>query len=105
MDVASFLCRAVQLYPQNLSVIDEDGLRLTYAQLDLLVRKTACAIRSSFPANGHFCVLSHNSSNFFMLSYALAYARVVMVPVNWRCSAEELAFIIQNANCSGVFLV
>jgi long-subunit acyl-CoA synthetase (AMP-forming) len=102
MDVAQFLIRAVQLYPQNTAVIQDTNTELNYKEFELLVRKMACGLRKTLSNGDHFAILSYNSSNFLNLMYSLSYSRLVMVPVNWRCSAEELAFILQNADCKGV---
>ena len=48
--------------------------------------------------------LGKNSDRFFDVFFGAAKARMVMVPVNWRLAAEEIAFILDDAKCGALFV-
>jgi len=103
MDVAQFLLRAVQLYPQLPAAIHDDKV-LSYKELYISVNKMANVYQKFLGRGEGWAVLSMNSIPFLQSMYALPFCRSVLVPLNWRCSATELAYIIKNAGCKGILV-
>ena len=89
--------RTAARVPDRLAITDGDT-RLTYAELDALVDRTAAAIQASgLTAGDRLALLCHNSWQFAVLSFGCARAGVVLVPVNFMLGADEIAFILDHS--------
>src|SRR5690349_7545851 len=92
--------RTAQRVPDKLAVVDGDT-RLTYAELEDLVERTAGALAASGLAKGdRLALLSHNCWQFAVLDFATARAGVVLVPVNFMLGADEIAFILDHSGAT-----
>jgi acyl-CoA synthetase (AMP-forming)/AMP-acid ligase II len=49
-------------------------------------------------------ILSKESIDSVVLLFAIARAGGVAVPINWRLSANEVAFIVKNSDCRALFV-
>ncbi|GAA4708618.1 acyl-CoA synthetase [Nocardioides conyzicola] len=96
--------RTAQRVPDKLAVVDGD-VRLTFAELDAVVDRTAAAIHAHGLAPGDkLALLCHNSWQFVVLNFACARAGVVLVPINFMLGADEVAFILDRSG-STAFVV
>lgn len=83
--------------PDKLAVVD-GATRLTYAELDALVDRTAAALAGEGLRKGdRLALLSHNCWQYVVLAFATARAGVVLVPVNFMLGAEEIAYILDHS--------
>ena len=79
------------------AVIDGNR-RLTYRQLNRRVNRLSRALRGMGLAYGDRCaVLAYNCLEFVELLFAAAKLGLIVVPLNWRLAAAELAFILSDS--------
>ena len=95
------LCNA-QLTPDKPALIYEDK-SLSYAALSQLVDTTASWLASHLVRGDRFACYSMNHPEYFVLLLAASRIGVIMVPLNWRLSATELAY--QLRDCAPKLLV
>jgi fatty-acyl-CoA synthase len=76
-------------------------VRLTFAELDAYVARTAAAIAAAGLQKGdRLALLSHNCWQFAVLDFAAARAGVVLVPINFMLGADEIAYILDHSGAS-----
>ncbi|HEY3686471.1 MAG TPA: AMP-binding protein [Streptosporangiaceae bacterium] len=82
--------------PRETAVVD-GGLRLTYAELDARVNRLANALAAAGTGRGDR-VLWLGRTSFRVLEALLACGRLgaICCPANWRSSADELAFVLDD---------
>ena len=72
--------------------------RLTYAQVAERVRKLAGVFKASgLRAGERVAILHHNCHVFFEAYFAASRTGLVLVPINYRLSARELAYILRDS--------
>ncbi|MBL0715771.1 MAG: AMP-binding protein [Desulfosarcina sp.] len=89
--------RNAALYGDRPALIDAEG---TLNFKDLLNRVDALAAALTdrgLRAGDRIAVLAHNSRRYFFLLGAAARLGIILVPLNWRLSVEELQFILKDA--------
>lgn len=83
-------------YPDRLAVID-GAKRYTWPQLDDRVNSAACLLTEHGVTRGDRVLwLAQTSSRFLELMLACARLGAMICPANWRQSAEEFAFVIDD---------
>ncbi|HNA49789.1 MAG TPA: acyl-CoA synthetase [Mycobacterium sp.] len=86
--------RTARRVPDKVAIIDGD-VTLTFAQFDALVDRVAAALHANGLAAGdRVALLSRNSWQYAVLAFATARAAVVLVPVNFMLTGEEIAYIL-----------
>ena len=96
-DFWSILARAEALWPDKEAVVDGE-LRLSYREVGARARALAAYLRGRGLAPGdRVAILEVNSHAFLEAYFAAAAAGAVLVPLNYRLSADELAFILRDA--------
>jgi long-chain acyl-CoA synthetase len=94
------LRRAVRYFPHNTAVIYE-GQRLSYRALGERVNKLVMGLRALGVKPGERVALYLlNSPAFLETVFACFELGAVVVPLNTRLAADELVFIINDAECS-----
>lgn len=89
-------------YPQRTAVVDGD-VRLTWPEFDDRVNRLANALSASGVDSGDVVLwLGQNSFRILELLAAVAKIGAVCGVVNWRQSAEELAFVIDDVGATVV---
>lgn len=100
--------RTARRVPDKLAIVDPSngsGTRLTFAELEATVDRTAAALHAAGLRPGdRLALLSHNCWQFAVLDFAAARAGVVLVPVNFMLGGEEIAFILDHSG-STAFVV
>lgn len=92
--------RTAHRFPAKLALVDGDT-RLTFADLEAVVGRTAAALAAAGMAKGdRLALLSHNCWEYAVLSFATARLGVVLVPVNFMLGAEEIAYILDHSEAS-----
>lgn len=89
--------------PEQVATLFE-GEATTYAGL----RARADALARTLVASGYgqgvrIGYLGKNSDRYFALLFAVARIGAILVPLNWRLAAEELAFIVADSEMLGLF--
>ncbi len=93
------LRRAVRYFPNNIATIF-DGQRQSYRELGHRVKALARSMSELGIGRGdHVAVYLLNSSQFLETVYACFEIGAVIVPLNTRLAADELVFIINDAEC------
>ena len=84
-------------YPDHTAVVD-GAVRLTYPELDDRVNRLANGLHDAGVGAGDRLVwLGQNSHRLLELLLAAAKTGAVCCPVNWRQTADELAFVLDDA--------
>lgn len=97
------LARGARLFGGRPALIFE-GVRLSHA--DLLSRAETLAAglrRAGVAAGDRIAVLAQNRVEILDLLFACARLGAILVPVNWRMSPEEIAFVVEDAGPVLVF--
>lgn len=88
-------------YPDKVAVIDGE-VSLTFAEFERLVDHAAAALQDQgFGPGDRVAVLAHNCWQYAVLAFATARAAVVLVPINFMLTAEEIAFILGHSRAGG----
>ncbi len=89
--------RSARRCPDKVAVVDGD-VRLTFAEFDELVDRAAAALRDNgFTPGDRIALLAHNCWQYAVLAFATARAAVVLVPINFMLTAEEIAYILGHS--------
>jgi acyl-CoA synthetase (AMP-forming)/AMP-acid ligase II len=106
LTVADFLNRAALVYGQRTAAVDEPGVpgslgTLTYAELDARARGMALALDDLGVGHGErVAIVSPNSARFLTAYFGVsAYGRI-LVPINFRLTAEEIAYVVEHSGAS-----
>ncbi|MBC6457149.1 long-chain-fatty-acid--CoA ligase [Actinomadura sp. HBU206391] len=90
--------------PDQIAFISGDE-RVTYAEFDRRVHRAANALRAAGVERGdRVAILDKNSIEYVEQLFAAARLGAVQVPVNYRLSADEVAYVVNDAQAP-VFLV
>ncbi|WP_042002033.1 fatty acid--CoA ligase [Streptomyces sp. AcH 505] len=82
-----------------------DGRETTYAGLDLASNQVANGlIAAGVGPSARVAILDRNSDRFFEIWFGAAKANAVLVPVNARLAAPEIAFVLQDALVEVLFI-
>src|SRR5271166_2750170 len=93
----SFLERSARVWPGKTAVI-YGGRRLTYAELAAESQRVARALRASGVGPGdRVAYLMPNLPEMLIAHYAVPLADAVLVAVNTRLTAEEVAYILSHS--------
>jgi long-chain acyl-CoA synthetase len=104
MDLQQILERAVRFYPDRTAVVD-GATRLTYRAFAARVRRLCRALQGLGLERGdRLAVLMFNSHRYLELYYATAEMGTLIVPLNIRLSAGELAYILDDSGSNTLFV-
>lgn len=93
------LRRRAWVSPKTEAVVDlASGQRMTYPELNARVNQVAHGMTSlGIMAGDRIALLCFNGVEFVESYFAAAKIGAVIVPLNWRLTASELGFILQNS--------
>ena len=105
---ADFLDRAEAVYPLRTGVVDEPGDfqdgglgSLTYAELAQRARGMAAGLDALGIGRGErVAIVSHNSARLLESFFGVTTWGRVLVPVNFRLSRDEVAYIVEHSGAS-----
>ena len=84
-----------------MAVIDGDVV-LTFDEFDAAVDRAAAALRDNgFGPGDRMALLAHNCWQYAVLAFATARAGVVLVPINFMLTAEEIAYLLGHCRARG----
>lgn len=93
--------RSARKQADKVAIIDGDVV-LTFAEFENLVDRAAAALRdNNFKPGDRLALLAHNCWQYAVLAFATARAGVVLVPINFTLTAEEIAYILGHSSASG----
>src|SRR3977135_267171 len=97
-----FARRARRLYPEREAVVDGD-LRLTYREFfDRCDRWSAALQRLGVTAGDRVAYIAPNTHAQLESFYAVPQIGAVLVPINYRLTADDFAYIIGHSGASVV---
>lgn len=93
--------RTARRHPTKVALIDGD-VTLTFAEFDELVDRAAAAMQDNgFSPGDRVALLAHNCWQYAVLAFATARAGVVLVPINFMLTADEIAYIVSHSGVRG----
>ncbi len=111
LTVLDFIDRAEQVYGARIGVVDEPDQpaatlgELTYAEVADLARRQAARLDQLGIAVGErVAIVSHNSARLLTAFFGVAGSGRVLVPVNFRLSPDEVAYIIEHSGARVVLV-
>ena len=104
MLVTRFLRRAVKHYPNKIAVVCGEN-RFTYAEYSQRVNRLSNALlRMDVKQGDRVAFLSFNCHPLLEAYYGVVQTGAVLLPLNVRLGAEELAWIINHAEATALFV-
>jgi len=106
LTVGDFLERAALVYGDRVAVVDEPGVpgslgRLTYAELHDRARAMAVGLDNlGIAAGDRVAIVSPNSGRFLASYFGISGFGRVMVPINFRLTADEIGYIVEHSGSS-----
>lgn len=102
MSPTRILKRAVKLYPNKTAVID-DGLRMTYLELQKRVNRVTHAVSGLGVApQGRVAILDYNTHRYLETYFGMAQSGRVLLPLNTRLSVDEYVYILNDAEAEAL---
>ncbi|QQK80109.1 long-chain-fatty-acid--CoA ligase [Salicibibacter cibi] len=100
--LGDLLARTRERMPDKLAIIYGEK-ELNYAELDDIVNQTARAFISNGMRKGDMIsVMSKNSLDFVVVTFALARIGAVMIPINYMLSTDDVRYILEHAEVNGM---
>ena len=97
MTLAALFSAAVAREPDALAIVDGER-RLSYGQWGQEIARLAGGLSALGLAPGdHLVAVLSNRHEMATLYWAAQFLRLIFTPFNWRASAEEIAFVIEDA--------
>jgi len=94
----SFLRRSADVFPDDVAVIDESGLSISYAQLYEQSAHLADALRDSgVRAGDRVAVLAPNTAMLLVTHFGVPGAGAVLVALNTRLGPSEYTYILNHS--------
>ncbi len=106
LTVADFLNRAALVCGERTALVDEPGVpgslgTQTYSELEARARGMALALDELGVGHGErVAIVSPNSGRFLTSYFGVSGFGRILVPINFRLTAEEIAYIVEHAGAS-----
>lgn len=106
LTVGDFLERAAVVYPDRAAVVDEPGRpgslgSITYAEMHRRARNMAATLdRMGVEQGARVAIVSPNAARFAISFFGVSGFGRVLVPINFRLTSEEVAYIIEHSGAS-----
>ena len=103
LTIGDFLERADLIYGDRVAVVDEPDVAgsfgsLTYREMHARARGMARALEAMGVAPGErVALVSPNSGRFLISYFGVSAYRRVLVPINFRLNADEVAYIVEHS--------
>jgi len=101
----NWLANWAQVVPDKAALIDLDSDEtLTYSQLNQRADRLADVLKQLWVGRGdRVAVLGQNRLEQVVLYFAVAKLGAVLVPINWRLAADEVAYVLDDARPKVLF--
>jgi len=106
LTVGDFLERAATVYGDRIAVVDEPGRpgdlgSITYAELRRRARNLAATLdRMGVGQGERVAIVSPNAARFLISFFGVSGFGRVLVPINFRLNADEVAYIVEHSGTS-----
>ncbi|WP_354639270.1 AMP-binding protein [Kitasatospora camelliae] len=107
LSVMDFLDRAELVYGDRVGIVDEPSQpaaswgEVTYRRMGELARAQAAGLdRLGVGRGERVAIVSHNSARLMTSLYGVSGHGRILVPVNFRLRAEEVAYIVEQSGAS-----
>jgi fatty-acyl-CoA synthase len=103
LTIGDFLERAALVYGERIAAVDEPDVpgslgRITYAQLHDRARAMAAGLDALGLSTGdRVAIVSPNSTRFLTAYFGVSGFGRVLVPINFRLTADEIAYIVEHS--------
>jgi fatty-acyl-CoA synthase len=108
---ADFLDRALAVYAERIGIVDEPDQPapslgdLTYARVGELAKAQAAKLDELGIGFGErVAYVSHNSARLYTAFFGVTGYGRVLVPINFRLSAEEVAYIVEHSGARVLYV-
>ncbi|MGB6758145.1 MAG: AMP-binding protein [Xanthobacteraceae bacterium] len=102
LDLGQSFIGSVARDPDTLAIVD-GALRLSYAQWYRRISAVVAGFDSlGLKPGDHLVTVLQNRFEAATLHWACQFAGVIITPVNWRSTAQELDFFLENAETKAV---
>jgi len=108
LTIGDFLERAALVYGDRIAAVDEPDVagslgRITYAELHDRARALAVGLDALGLAVGdRVAIVSPNSVRFLTSYFGVSGFGRVLVPINFRLTADEIAYIVEHSGASAL---
>lgn len=94
--------RSARRQPDKIAIID-GAVTLTFGEFDGLIDRASAALQDNgFGLGDRVGLLARNCWQYAVLAFATARAGVVLVPINFMLTAEEIAYILDHSQVGGL---
>jgi 2-furoate---CoA ligase len=102
LDLGTSFIASVERDPKALAIVD-GATRLNYAQWYRQISSVVAELDElGLKPGDHLLTASQNRSEVATIHWACQFAGIIITPVNWRATADELDFLIENAEARAV---
>lgn len=104
INIGDFLTTRAHLNPDKEAIFDvEAGIRLNFTQLNHRANQVCAGLSELGLKKGdRVALLAYNGHEFVESFFGPAKAGLVVMPLNWRLTADELAFILQDGGAKAI---
>ena len=100
-NIGLWLAKRAFLSPEREAYVSDDGQRFTFRASNERSNRAANAfVGAGVQPGERVALLLMNSPEFVEAYFALAKIGAVVVPLNWRLVADELAFILKDSDAT-----
>ncbi len=111
LTINDFLDRALAVYPDRVAIVDEPDQpaapmkTITYREMADIRRQMGVAMdKLGLPMGARVAMVSHNSARMLTSFWGVSGNGRIFVPVNFRLSAEEVAYIVEQSGASALLI-
>jgi acyl-CoA synthetase (AMP-forming)/AMP-acid ligase II len=111
LTINDFLDRSVAVYPDRVAIVDEPDQvapplgDITYRQLGDIRRQMGVAMDElGLPMGARVAMVSHNAARLLTSFYGVSGNGRVFVPINFRLSADEVAYIVEHCGAEALLI-
>jgi len=103
LTISDFLDRAALAFADRIAVVDEPGIvgslgSMSYGELAARAQGMAAALDElGVPVGGRVGIVSPNSARMLVAFFGVSGSGRVLVPINFRLNADEVAFIVGHS--------
>jgi 2-furoate---CoA ligase len=102
LDLGNSFLASVERDPGALAIVDGET-RLTYAEWYRRISSVVTQLDAlGLKAGDHLLTVAQNRWEAATLHWACQFAGIVITPVNWRATADELDFLAENAEAKAI---
>ncbi|ACL58222.1 AMP-binding protein [Methylobacterium nodulans] len=102
LDLGTSFLASVSRDPRELAIVDGET-RLTYAQWYRIISSVVSGFDAlGLKAGDHLVTVLQNRVEAATLHWACQFAGLVLTPINWRASPDEIDFAVENAEAKAI---